>query len=52
MIEACLPEAEVVALAAEARAAAQGLATLSWRHDNLAERNVRAAIARMARRAA
>jgi elongation factor G len=52
VIEAYLPEAEVVALAAEARAAAQGLATLSWRHDHLAELNGRAAIDLMARRAA
>jgi len=43
VIEAHLPEAEVVALAAEARAASQGLAQIEWTHDHLAELNGKAA---------
>ena len=43
VIDAHLPEAEVTALAAEARAASQGLAHIAWTHDHLAELNGKAA---------
>lgn len=52
VIEAHLPQAEIGALAAEARAAAQGLATIAWAPDHLAELNGRAAQDVVARAAA